>query len=173
MKKFITAAVIATLAFSSPASAAVTFSPDTGTGFVGKGDIQLGFGWNNKQLQDNARLVSFRLKTHDRYSVTCEWETVTGGKNSKVIEHSITKTANVNSNITVSVDPRTRNQITGFNLNGFGAGTTGGTEPVVGDGCPGESDKGTITDATLVESTGGLQAQHLGVTIDLPNTPTL
>jgi opacity protein-like surface antigen len=173
MKKFITAAVIATFAISAPASAAVNFDDATGTGFVGKGDIQLGFGWNNKQTQDNARNVTFRLKTHERYSVTCEWETVTGGKNSKVIEHSITKTANVNSNIAVSVEPRTRNQITGFNLNGFGAGTTGGTEPVVGEGCPGESDKGFIVEALLVDSSGGLQAQHGGVTLDLPNTPVL
>jgi opacity protein-like surface antigen len=173
MKKFITAAVIATLAISSPASAAVNFNADNGTGFVGKGDIQLGFGWNNKQLQDGAKNVTFRLKTHERYSVTCEWETVTGGKNSKVIEHSITKTANVNSNIAVSVEPRTRNQITGFNLTGFGAGTTGGTEPVIGGGCPGESEKGEITAFTLVDSSGGLEAQHNGVTIDLPNTPVL
>ena len=36
------------------ASASVTFNPATGTGFVGKGDVQLAYGWNNKQLQDNA-----------------------------------------------------------------------------------------------------------------------
>jgi hypothetical protein len=32
----------------------VTFNETNGTGFVGKGDVQVAFGWNNKQLQTNA-----------------------------------------------------------------------------------------------------------------------
>lgn len=43
-----TAAVILT---ASAAGAAVTFDPATGTGFIGKGDVQTALGWNNKALQ--------------------------------------------------------------------------------------------------------------------------
>jgi hypothetical protein len=42
---------------ASVALAAVTFNPMTGEGFVGKGDVQLIYGWNNQQLQLNAELV--------------------------------------------------------------------------------------------------------------------
>jgi hypothetical protein len=60
--KRITAAVgvtVATLMLAPAANAAVTFNDTTGTGFVGKGDVQVAFGWNNKQLQTNATGVSF------------------------------------------------------------------------------------------------------------------
>lgn len=41
-------AVITTAVITmSPAFALVSFSSDTGTGFVGKGDVQSAFGWNN------------------------------------------------------------------------------------------------------------------------------
>jgi len=39
---------------SGAALAAVDFSVSNGTGFVGKGDAQLVFGWNNADLQRNA-----------------------------------------------------------------------------------------------------------------------
>jgi hypothetical protein len=39
---------------ATAALAAVTFDVNTGFGFVGKGDVQLAFGWNNKALQTNA-----------------------------------------------------------------------------------------------------------------------
>ena len=51
-------AVVA-LGSAGVASAAVTFDSDTGVGFVGKGDVQLAFGWNNTQLQKNAPGVAF------------------------------------------------------------------------------------------------------------------
>src|ERR671918_1859956 len=41
----------------------VTVNPADGTGFVGKGDVQLIFGWNNKALQDNAGSVEFRANS--------------------------------------------------------------------------------------------------------------
>ncbi|HSK25425.1 MAG TPA: hypothetical protein VK894_00765, partial [Jiangellales bacterium] len=41
------------------AQAAVTFDAATGEGFVGKGDVQLALGYNNKQLQDNAGSLEF------------------------------------------------------------------------------------------------------------------
>ena len=58
MKKMLLAAAAATVFISAAALASVTFDPNTGTGFVGKGDIQVPMGWNNKQLQNNAGGVS-------------------------------------------------------------------------------------------------------------------
>lgn len=57
------------------ALAAVTFDASTGTGFVGKGDVQLAFGWNNKQLQANAAGVTFpgdRVSSGDTVPVVGE-----------------------------------------------------------------------------------------------------
>jgi Spy/CpxP family protein refolding chaperone len=52
MKKFkMTLMAIALLSISIATFAAVTFNPSTGIGFVGKGDVQNAFGWNNADLQ--------------------------------------------------------------------------------------------------------------------------
>ena len=43
---------LAALALSATAAfAAVTFDPATGKGFVGKGDVQIAYNLNNKQIQ--------------------------------------------------------------------------------------------------------------------------
>jgi hypothetical protein len=56
----VTGAALATLALTIPAAnAAVTFDPATGTGFVGKGDVQSALGYNNTQLQKNANSLVF------------------------------------------------------------------------------------------------------------------
>jgi hypothetical protein len=70
--KRITAAVgvtVATLMLAPAASAAVTLNAN-GTGFVGKGDVQTAFGWNNKQLQTNATGVSFSFTQDATQAVT-------------------------------------------------------------------------------------------------------
>jgi hypothetical protein len=72
--KRITAAVGTTVAMTlllaPAASAAVTFNETNGTGFVGKGDVQVAFGWNNKQLQTNATGVSFSFTQDATQAVT-------------------------------------------------------------------------------------------------------
>jgi hypothetical protein len=47
----IVAALAAMVMIAGPASAVVTFDPATGTGFVGKGDVQSAFNLNNAKLQ--------------------------------------------------------------------------------------------------------------------------
>ena len=42
-------------------SSAITFDPATGLGFVGKGDVQYTFGWNNAQLQSGAAGLMFQV----------------------------------------------------------------------------------------------------------------
>lgn len=55
MRRLLVAVTVAgAAALAAVAYADVTFDPATGTGFVGKGDVQSAFGWNNKQLQNNA-----------------------------------------------------------------------------------------------------------------------
>ena len=55
MNKIRVLAAIAALAVSTAALATVTFDPATGIGFVGKGDVQLAFGWNNATAAEQCR----------------------------------------------------------------------------------------------------------------------
>src|SRR5688500_14313060 len=73
------------------AYAAVVLDLSTGLGFVGKGDVQLAFGWNNKQLQDavKADAISFTYAVSESHSVTCEWTT---GPSANPTTHVQTKT---------------------------------------------------------------------------------
>lgn len=38
------------------------FDPETGTGFVGKGDVQSAFGWNNEEAQLHIPDVTFSVE---------------------------------------------------------------------------------------------------------------
>lgn len=97
------------LAMVGVAFAAVIVDDD-GFGFVGKGDVQLVFTWNNKQLQDNAEDVQFRVSSITETSWIC-----TNSNNEHTQERSRTTTL---AGLVDSV-ARVKNQITGFNLNGF------------------------------------------------------
>jgi ABC-type antimicrobial peptide transport system permease subunit len=57
--------------FAPSASATVTFDPEAGTGFVGKGDVQDLFGWNNEALQGNASSVSFFVTQDGEGTIEC------------------------------------------------------------------------------------------------------
>jgi hypothetical protein len=88
-----------------------------GYGFVGKGDVQLLYGWSNTQLQKNADKLQFRSEVSS--SIDQEWiclkvmnngtEQVTERNNTEV-----TTVKGLTSNVT-----RVKNQITGFNLTGL------------------------------------------------------
>lgn len=90
--------------------AAVTFDPTTGTGFVGKGDVQLALGYNNKQLQDNANSLVFTVSSETEQSWTCDRD---AGPQTQE-RAGTTTTQGVSTSIA-----REKNQITGFNLNGY------------------------------------------------------
>lgn len=161
------------VAATSAAYAAVTFDASTGTGFVGKGDVQLAFGWNNAALQKNASAVTFGYEAKDTYDAECYWETTTG--KGTIIVHDINVPKHVDVNSTVNGDPRQlkgQTQFTGYILKGFGSVTPTGTAPLVGDACPG-GNPGTVINVTLVSSTGYLSAIYNGVTVALPITPVL
>jgi hypothetical protein len=140
------------VAAGAVASAAVSFDSTTGSGFVGKGDVQLALGLNNKQVQLTP--VTFTYSETEVADVTCEWDTETGGKVSKTIHHAVTneKTAGIDSSVVY--DARVRNQITGYNLVGFGSITATGTIPSVGDACPNSND-GVVTEVLVTNSIPG------------------
>lgn len=157
---------LAALAMSSAALAAVTFDAETGTGFVGKGDVQLAFGWNNKAAQDNANAVSFTFETETAYIATCEWDTV-AGKSGNVIHHEVNLRRNTALNSNINSDPRKTGQYTGYNLSGFGATTTSGQSvPTVGGACPG-NNPGIVTEVQELGNTGGLFVHFNGMSAQL------
>ena len=146
-----------------PAFATVTFDPNTGTGFVGKGDVQTVFGWNNGELQRNAGGVSFEYNVSEVYECVCSWTTGEGTHGEQT--HFVNHTKDLSIDAGVSYDARTRRQITGFILTGYGS-VLGerGEVPVVGGPCPGnQGTGGTWVSVTLVESGGGLYVIYNGV----------
>ena len=154
---------VVALTVTGSALAAVTFDPATGTGFVGKGDVQLIYGWNNSQLQTNAGVVQFQASstTVTERSWTCTNE---NNENLQVRERLTTTTT---QGLVDSI-ARVKNQITGFNLTGY-AGTP--TETSTTDGpplnsCP--SGPWTLTspagDPTVVSSESHVQVSTDGTT---------
>lgn len=131
VRKVVVATVAALLVVGMVAGmafAAVIFDAATGTGFVGKGDVQLVFGWNNKQLQDNAGSVQFRANSTLVTEVS--W-ICTNSNNQQTQERARTTTTTMQG--VVSSVARERNQITGFNLTGY-SGTP--TQSSTTDGPP-------------------------------------
>lgn len=159
---------------ATAAMAAVSFDETTGTGFVGKGDVQLAFGWNNRALQTNASGVSFTYKAEETYSYGCTF-TIVIGRDRTPTPQTVTRGKETAVNGTIVFEARSRNQINGFNLTGFGTTTvTGGEEPVEGGYCPGGPlNDGTISNVVLTSSTGGLFVNFGGTSIAMPNTPVL
>jgi hypothetical protein len=146
---------IGSLVFTVALLATVTFDPNTGTGFVGKGDVQSAFGWNNAQAQLHGTEITFTFNSTDTYSATCEFFT---GPDQHRVQHDVTIPRHVSVNGTITYDARTHKQIDGYILTGFGEGSTsGGTVPVVGEICvagPGIAQDGTWVEVTLVSSGG-------------------
>jgi hypothetical protein len=143
--------------FGSAAIAEVRFDAETGTGFVGKGDVQLALEWNNKELQDNANDVQFQVNSEvvTEVSWIC---TNSNNQNEQVRERTTT------SSVQGVVDSvaRVRNQITGFILEGYDGDPIVGTPSTEGpavNSCP--SGPWSLTtpagDPEVVSSTGGLQ----------------
>jgi hypothetical protein len=129
----LTAALIAALLLVLPAAASVTFDPATGSGFVGKGDVQSAFGWNNPQLQANASSVTFSYIVTGTLTQTCERE----AGHSQVITRAFTRTLDVQASILSSgrnISSGLNGPNTGFGLSGFVSGAAGLAVPT--DICP-------------------------------------
>jgi hypothetical protein len=121
-------AMIAVFAIPAPQPVMAAFNVDeNGLGFVGKGDVQLALGWNNKQLQDGADSLVFALASVAETTWECS-----NTNNSNIQERSRTTTTEG----LVSHVARERNQITGFILEGFSGEVMTSTEGNPLGSCP-------------------------------------
>ena len=144
-------------------SSAITFDPATGLGFVGKGDVQYTFGWNNAQLQSNAASVMFQVNSVEisESSWTCHKFAGQGGTNEIIQERSRTTTTSTQGVIAHAV--RERNQITGFYLTGYlgGAAQSVETDGPALNSCPANPSGFTLLEAagapTVPTVGGGLE----------------
>lgn len=117
---------------ASPTMAAVTFDATTGTGFVGKGDVQLALGISNADVQKLNDLSFASVST----AVTEVSWVCTNDRNENTQERARTTTTDVEG--IVSATARVKNQITGYNLIGYsGTKTTStSTEGPAVNSCP-------------------------------------
>jgi hypothetical protein len=157
MNKSKIGAAIAGLALAlacGSAAAEVSFDPATGTGFVGKGDVQSAFGWNNAKLQQYASSVTFTVESQGGgWEYECEWWT---GPDHNRSRHTVIKTAGMTIGGEIVTDLRVRNQVTGFILNGYTSDFETGDEatPAVGDACIGQGTGAVIIDVWPLAGSG-------------------
>ena len=131
---------------------------ENGQGFVGKGELQTPWGWNNQALQSKAKDVSFTVESESTYSYVCQWVTGEGTRGEKT--HTVTQNRSASVINNVAYDARVKNQITGFNLVGLSLTTVTGEVPAVGGSCLGEGADGTVTSVSEVSSSANLLAHY-------------
>jgi hypothetical protein len=141
-------------ATAMPANAAVTFDTSDGTGFVGKGDIQTAFGWNNADLQTHAPDVSFAWHEVIRYDATCQVQTGNPNQPQSIRTQEISTPVVTRVHTEITNDLRLKNQVTGFLLTGLGTPSTVVEVPNVGDPCNVGNNTGTYIDVTEPVSIG-------------------
>jgi hypothetical protein len=171
-KWFLAAATAACV--STAAVAGISFNPATGTGFIGKGDVQSALGLNNPQLQALylSGGITFKFSQFETWQITCSW-IKDDGKTEPVTKNLRTRrTRGVNATLNAQgrdISSGINGPNTGFILNGFnGGGTTDEPIPNVGDACiggdPATPVPATISAVTLLSSdSSGLTVN--GVTI--------
>lgn len=147
------------------AFAAVTFDPATG-GFVGKGDVQTLFGWNNATMQANYAGVSFEYESSATYTFDCEWWT---GPEHNRTRHENTKTLTVGvaaTAVTAQAKSNSSANLTGWFLSPIAMSGTTSSGPTNSDcGAEGNEMKSIVPGSIelLSSSTGGLYVVHDGV----------
>ena len=172
--------ILAGIALATTAVAAlatVTFNPTTGTGWVGKGDVQLAFNWNNQQMQKNVGGVTFTFVESTTYVITCEW-TTGPVRNPTLHVQEKTKTVGVNGILDSTQRKNSSGKdgpFTGWFLTGYGTLVTEGgnfTAPVVGEKCPANNQAGVddgkvVTDVSITGTGTAFNAVYGGVTVKI------
>jgi hypothetical protein len=115
-KNILGVALAGALAMSATVMASVTFDAATGTGFVGKGDVQTAFGWNNAQAQAKIPYISFAADE----SQTRQQECLTEGQPPQIFTGYRHGLRTLNKNL--SYDARMHQQIDGIFLTGYAGG---------------------------------------------------
>jgi hypothetical protein len=165
MKKIIgSALLVGALLFGTAGvgHAAVTFDTTTGTGFSGKGDVQLAFGWNNRQLNANAASVSFRY-----VESTVKIQDCVNRERGTIISRTedVVTTRGVSSSVDYDTRNNKKGDVTGFTLSGLGASSSLNSGGCLAD----EQPQGPAQETTTV----ALRAVHNSVahTIWTPPAP--
>jgi len=125
-KFIVVAGALAALAVPSVASANVAVDSN-GVGSVGKGDVQTALGGlNNARIQAKDFTVTFTQKstTQQSFDWTCVKTTVTGNGTVRETRQERANVTTTDVTAVISNEARVKNQITGFNLTGFGDTTT-------------------------------------------------
>jgi hypothetical protein len=158
--KIVALAATALFATAAVASAAVSYD-DSRVGHVDKGDVQALFGWNDAELQANAKSIKFtnKLVSVKDTSWTCSNDST---------QHSIFTVTSVRP---LDVTPLTNKQgkVTDWTLNGLSK-TDFGTATGAGDRFPSYAcPAGSYFTGLNVSQTATSMVQVNGT--DLPNTP--
>lgn len=102
------------LAFAAaPASAEIVLNGD-GTGFVGKGDVQSAFGWNDHAFQANAENLTFRLAAIESVSWICRRI-----NNNNTVNQQRSSTSATIGGVEHSLRYNPQGHITGIHLDGY------------------------------------------------------
>jgi hypothetical protein len=167
-KAMVLTVAAAVVAASAAVMADVILNPD-GTGFVGKGDVQSAFGWNNAQLQLNGENVEFSAIVSQTITQDC----YTTGQNKTFVG---VRTGAKELATSVEYTARRHMQIDGYILEGFAEGGewsdvewqgSGSGNPGA-SGCPGGAseshpqgppEEGPIEFRSLSVSFGGTTVQ--------------
>lgn len=150
-KSIIGLALAGAIATSAAVMAAVTFDPETGNGFVGKGDVQTFEGWNNAQAQANAQYVEFRAYSESTNEWTCSKPHPQQDRD--IVQERNNETTTQSLYTTVE---RMRNQVTGFLLM-LDNENTSSDAPATGS-CPAAPSGFSLDEGSLVTTQdGGLQ----------------
>ena len=154
------------MTLAAPATASVTFDPATGAGFVGKGDVQLVFSWNNKALQENASTVDFRVNSVAETTWSCTKVVVQGNDVVRDIVQQRSTTTTTAGLVTTVARENSKGKdgaVTGFYLTGYEGTPVVGTDGPEPGSCP-ANPSGFVYDENAVTtvSGGGLQVTHDG-----------
>jgi hypothetical protein len=139
-------------AFAGVAFALVSFNPADGTGFVGKGDVQTAFGWNDKLLTQNVGSVDFFYAA----TQTHQWDCVTRDKSVFTKVSTETTIHNVADEVAYQARKSGAKDITGFNLLGY----TGEGESSFSHGQPNQCGEGTPFNHSVTQGAANLYVSN-------------
>jgi hypothetical protein len=137
---------------------AAIIGPDAnGFGFVGKGDVQLVYGWNNKALQDNASKVDFQAFSEETTSWTCSKPNPSDPSKPDIVNQRSTTTTTQGLVTTVARENSKGKDgpVSGFYLQGWeGTPTQTTTGDVLGS-CPANPSGFTYDEGSESTDPGG------------------
>ena len=116
-------------------------------------DVQAAFHWSGPVAQAKIKGVNFSYESTDTYSYVCRAEKAEGIQKEKKYSISINARTDVVSALKIEERENGHLVTAGFDLMGFqGNGTVSGQVPQLGDPCPENNGKGTVSKVELVEA---------------------